>query len=172
MKREVNKIIKEYIEREEREIKEHNEIKGILVEFEGKPINRVTFNEKRLKGYKLKVKHGMFHIKGEFNHLIGFDSSPFVNSEKFEDWDACNGSAAQERIERIKSADMEKVLKIFGQIKRNYDALCKAFGDVEREDLGSFYFPVYYEILRAIQGEPDNYSKKGVKLSDMYFNRK
>jgi 3-hydroxy-3-methylglutaryl CoA synthase len=62
------------------------------------------------------------------------------------------------------------VALIFGQIKKDFDNLCKRFGDLERSNLGSFHNPVYYDILRSIYDDKEERYK--IKLSDFYFIRK
>ena len=67
--------------------------------------------------------------------------------------------------------NIDLMVKLFSGIKESFENLCVLFGDIERNNLGSFHNPIYYNILRAIK--PDE-SKSGdkVRLSDFYFIRK
>lgn len=172
-KSQFNTIIDEYIRQESEYIKEHEAIKEILTPLEGKPIDGRTLNPKRLGDFKFKTQYGMHHICGKFEHLIGYvDSENLIAineteySRGFKYFDACNGDAAKKRIEQVKSTDKEKALKIFNKVEHHFNGLRKAFGDIERETLGSFDFPVYYELLRAI------YNGTEIKLTNFYFIRK
>lgn len=186
MKTTIEKLIQDQISQELDYIREHEQIKAILKPLEGQPINGRTLNKKRLScfdidnGYTFSFvfKYGMFHIEGKYSHLIGYDSEPIIYINKADDisrgfsyFDACHGSAAQERINQLKNINVDLLAEIFGGIKDNFDNLCILFGDIERNHLGSFYNPIYYNILRAIK--PDE-SKSGdkLRLSDFYYVRK
>lgn len=186
MKTTVLELIKNQISQENDYIREHEQIKAILKPLEGKTINGVTLSKKRLSTfdvdngytYKLVVKYGMFHIEGKYSHLIGYDSEPVIHVNKvgdisrgFEYFDGCHGSAAQERIKQLESINIDMLVNIFSQIKDNFDNICTLFGDIERNHLGSFYNPIYYNLLRSIK--PDE-SKSGdkLRLSDFYYIRK
>jgi len=186
MKTTILKLIDEQISQECDYIREHEQIKDILKPLEGQIISGRVLNKKRLSafdvdnGYTFEFysKYGMFHIKGKYEHLIGYDSEPVIIIDKtdgvsrgFSYFDGCHGSAAQARINQLKNINVDKLVSIFGQIKDNFDNLCTLFGDVERNNLGSFHNPIYYNILRAIK---PNESKSGdkVRLSDFYFIRK
>lgn len=148
-KSEFKSVIDSYIISEQESISEHNAIKEMLKPLEGKQFNHRTFSEKNLNGFKFESKYGMFHIKGKkFEHLIGYDSDECVSVEKFEKYDACCGSAAENRIKQIENTDFEKAFKIFNDIDKHFNLLRKLFGDLEREKLESFLFPLllfYFE---------------------------
>lgn len=179
-----DEILEAYIKQGQEYIDEHEAIKEILKPLVGKPINGRTLNEKRLNGLKFDSRHGMFHIEGKFSHLIGYQNSfgyghheDLIAIEKsegsrgFEYFDACHGSAAKERIEQIQSLDREKAFNLFSQVESHFNSLRQLFGQIENENLGSYGFPAYYDVLRAIYNDDDNNNFNKLKLSDFYFIR-
>jgi hypothetical protein len=184
-KQKFDAILTAYIEQEQDYIKEHEQIKDILKPLEGKPINGRTLNDKRLNGFKFVNQYGMFHIYGKYSHLIGYENSENTISvdgrdagvdetgltipkhRGFKYMDACNGSAAQERIDKIKAIDHAKAFDVFQKIETHFNELRRLFGTVENEGLGSFDFPAYYSVLSQIY-EPKN---GDLKLTDFYFIR-
>jgi hypothetical protein len=170
MKKKLQKIIQDAIVQEESYVMEHNEVLEILKPLNGMALNGRTLNQKRLgEKFRFVYQYGMFHIEGKNSHLIGYDSTPTIDVEKFKEWDACNGSAALNRIEQLKNINVETAAKVFGAIEKHYELLKFLFGELEREKLGSYHFPAYYDVLRAIQGGD---SDKYVKLNDFYYLRK
>lgn len=184
MKTTITKLIEAQIAQENDYIREHNQIKAILQQVEGKTISGTVLNAKRLKAfeaengysYRLERKYGMFYIIGKYDHLIGYDSEPTIFIDKaegttrgFEYFDGCHGHAALARIEQLKSIDIDKMTKIFGKIKDSFETIRECFGDVERSNLGGFHNPIYYDILRSIY---DNNDPNKIRLSDFYFIRK
>lgn len=170
-KRNVKKTIQAQIDKEKARIEEHDQVLEIIKSAEGKQFNGRTFNKRTLgEKFEFRSQFGMFYIDGKESHLIGYHSTPEVNAEKFKDWDACNGRAAQERIEKLENLDVDKVVKRFKTIEKHWEGLRKAFGDVEREDLGGFDNPVYYELLRSIEG--DKTPRDENELYKMYYLRK
>lgn len=170
-KTDFKKVLTNYIKEEEARIKEHEEVLKMLQPLEGKQFNFRTFNKKVLKEFNFVPEYGMFYIKGKTSHLIGYRETPGVNVEQFKDWDACNGRAAKQRIEQIKNLDTDKAFKLFNQIEKHFNKLRELFGDIEREKLGSFNFPPYYDVLKMIK--PDNEtSGDQIRMSDFYYIRK
>lgn len=179
MKRETfNQILDSCVEQEQDYIREHNEIKAILLPLVGKVANGQTLNKKRLGNFKLDLRYGMIHIEGKYSHLIGYQGSGYKTSENliavsetdysrgFEYFDACHGSAALNRIEQVKQTDKDKAFELFNKIDEHFTALKQLFGNVEMQNLGSYNFPCYYELLKSIHSD-DKY----LKLSDFYFIR-
>ena len=179
-RKEFDKIIADYIAREEESIKEHEEVRAILLPLIGKPINGRTLNKKVLgEKFKFTVEYGsMYYIKGEQNHLIGYSNSSenTIAVEKtdysrgFDYFDTCCGGAARERIEQIKNSNLDEAFKTFSSIAQKFDEMRVLFGDIERQGLGSFRFAPYYSILASIYTPSKNFSD--IKLSDFYFIRK
>jgi hypothetical protein len=174
-KSEFNKVIDAYILREKEGIKEHYEIREILLPLEGKIINGRTLNSKVLGKFKLRIEYGLIYIDGNFSHLIGYTNSsentvqvtPTDKHRGFDYLDACYGRAAEERIKNTELG-REKAYPVFRKISKCFEELQKAFGDVEREKLHSFHFAPYYNLLRAInEDKPDQ-----IRLSDFYYLRK
>lgn len=172
MKATIKRLAKESIAREETYIKEHNEVLEILKPLEGKPINGRTLNAKRLGKFKLKTQYGMYHICGNQDHLIGYvSSSNLINIELFEKWDACNGSAAQERIEKIKRLDLDEFAKIGKKISKAFNELRFLFGDLDTKKLDSYNNPIYYDMLKSIFDENDGRSDE-IQLHKFHYIRK
>lgn len=169
----VKTIISEYIQEENEAIAEHNAISEILKKYEGKTISKRIFNNKTLGNFKFLNESGMFHIKGIYSHLIGYNNNPVVSIEKFEDYDNCYGGAAKGRINQLQNIDVEKLTKLFSEIENNFNNLRILFGNIEKQNFGSYHNPVYYNLLRFIfdeDKEKTGYSK--IKLSDFYYIRK
>lgn len=181
----IKKIIEESINKEMDYIREHNQITAILKPLEGLSISGRILNKKRLSAFEIDngypftfyLQYGMFYIKGKYEHLIGYDSEPIIYLDKidgvtrgFKYFDACHGSAAQNRIKQLTSIDIDKAVEIFSRIKENFENLRALFGDVERLNLGSFENPAYYSILRSIYDDKEERYK--IRLSDFYFIRK
>ena len=179
-KSDVNIIIENYIQQESEYIKEHNKIIDILKPLEGKTINGQTLNKKRLNGFKFKHEYSMFYIVGKFEHLIGYSTENIISIEPiegvtrgFKHFDACYGSAAENRIKQTQNLDIDKVVKVFGAIEKNFNVLRELFGDIEREKLGSFNNPVYYRLLDSIfDHEKEKGSYTNIRLTDFYYIRK
>ena len=186
-KSDVEKIIQDAINANLETIKEHDQIKAILKPLQGKPINGQTLNSKRLAAFenengfpfRFVSEYSMFYIKGKFTHLIGYKTSENTiqiksvegESRGFEYFDSCNGSAAIERINKLKSLDIDKVTSIFSKIDYHFNRLRELFGDIEREKLGSFENPIYYNLLQFIY--PENQKNRNeVDLFKFYFIRK
>lgn len=177
MKTRIENLIKEGIEREQKYLNEHNEIVNILILLTGQQINGRTLNKKRLGRFKLSLQYGMFYIIGNYEHLIGYKDSETVISNQpiekltrgFDYLDSCHGKAAHERINQLKKLDIDLLVKIFSDIESNFDNLRVLFGDIERKYLGSFYNPIYYNILNSIFESKRDHE---IKLSDFYFIRK
>lgn len=181
-RKEFDKIVQAYIDREKASIEEHNQIAAILLQAEGKLISKRAFPDKLLgDSFKFAPQYGMYYIKGPLHdHLIGYEGSEnFVavnethNHRGFEYLDACSGSAAEARIKQIQSTDLDKAFKIFNQVEKHFNAIRVLFGDIEREGFGSFSFPPYYAVLNGIYPPADNNSyANALKLTDFYFIRK
>jgi len=170
-------ILSDYISNETEYINEHDAIKAILQPLEGKPIDGRTLNKKVLGDFKFTHEYSMYYITGKHQHLIGYSSSEnriaidkTDYSRGFDYFDNCHGNAARERIAQIKALDKEKAKALFCQIESHFNALRQLFGDVEREKLGSYHFPAYYDVLRAIYS--DEKERDNVKLTDFYYIRK
>lgn len=162
----IEELIKTGIEENQKLVKEHNEVKEILKDLDGKPINGRTLNKKRLKGFGFVSEYGMYNIVGEERHLIGYSTNPYINVEKFEDFDTRNGKAAEERINQLKNMDVEKLKEITNKIENSFNELRFLFGDLEKEKLGSYHNPIYYDILRNIHNNKER--NGGISLSDFH----
>jgi len=147
----VKKMIFDYIENEQKSINEHNEIKEILKKCEGKPFNGTTFRNK-LNNYTFSTRYNMYYITKEsgtgYDHLIGYAGN-LIDSEKFENFDNCCGSAALERIEQLKNIDVEKIVSLFGTIEKSVLKIGEAFQQIESNKLGSYYNPIFYSLMKS-----------------------
>ena len=84
--------------------------------------------------------------------------------------DNCYYGAAKERIKQLQNIDVEKMVVIFSGIRDNFENLRVLFGDLERNKLGSYNNPIYYDILRSIfSGDQKAHE---LKLDDFYYIRK
>lgn len=167
-KKSIEKLVQAQIETEQSYIEEHEQIAEILKKVEGKQFNGHALNKRTLgDSLTFRSQYGMFHIDGKYSHLIGYHSTPAIDVEKFREWDACHGSAAKERIEKLRNIDKDALLRTFRAIEKHYEALRAAFGEVEREDLGSYHNPIYYDLLRLIHSDD-----KHLRLTDFYYLRK
>lgn len=167
-KAEFKKVIQDCINRDLKNIEAHNKALEVLTPLDGKPINKRTFNEKSLKGFKLVDKHSFFQLVGEHtSHLIGYHSDPFVSVEKFKGFDACNGSAAQTRIDKINGTNLDEAFNIFKEIDKAFNKLQTLFGDLERAKLDSFNFPPYYDALNLVSNDDEH-----IRISSFYFIKK
>ena len=152
-------------------VQEHNKIVEILKPLEGKPLTGNVLNKKRLNGYECEWKYGMCHIKGKYSHLIGYDSTNAISLEKFEEWDACNGYAAQQRADtnnRLINDDAERIEKLFSAVEKHYEGLKEAIKAIENEELDSFHFPAHYNLLRLIQ--PTEKEREEINLSNFKYS--
>lgn len=181
-RKQFNQVLTNYIVKEKAAIAEHEEIRAILLPLVGKPINHKTLNQKVLGKFSLKITCSMYYIKGQVGeHLIGYCGSSYskenlISVEKtdysrgFDYFDACHGEAARQRIKQIETADKDGAYKLFAGIAKHFDALRTLFGDIERQNFGSYHFPPYYDLLGAMYANVDR--RDVVKLSDFYFIRK
>jgi hypothetical protein len=155
-RKEFDDVVNNYISKEMKLIDEHEKIKEILEKCKGKQFNFRTFNEKTLNGFKFKAYCSMFYICKDIDHLIGYASTDGVDPELFEELDSCCGNAAKARIASIKKMDMSRVFKLYSSIDFHFNELRTLFGDIERERLGSFYFPPYYDMLSHINADEES----------------
>lgn len=185
MKTTILRLIEQRIESEQSTIKEHEQIASILAPLEGKPINWQILNKKRLAAFEVEngytftlvSRYGMYYIQGKFEHLIGYDSDPFIRTSDSSEYgkrgfgyfDNCYNGAAKERIKALQSMDVEKATAIFSGIRDSFENLRVLFGDLDRAKLGSFNNPIYYEVLNSIHTDDKH---NGVKLSEFYFIQK
>lgn len=144
------KIVTAQIETEKSYILEHEEIKEILKPLEGETFTHKNLNVKRLKNLRFSQEYGMYYIIGKYSHLVGYNTNPIINIENFEKFDACHGSAAIERIEKLNSMDKEKFFKIFNEIEKTFKKLRLLFGSVETEKFGSYHNPIYYNVINTM----------------------
>lgn len=107
----------------------------------------------------------MFYIVGEYDHLFSYGE--YIDIDNFAEYDACHGKAAKERIQQLENIDFKKLNKAYKLIAKHFNALRDIFGAIESEKLGSFYNPVYYEMLNQIYNGDRQHSD--IKLSDFYF---
>jgi len=174
-KSEFLKAVKTYVEEEKAAIAEHKAIAEMLKPLVGKPINGKTLNSKVLGEFTFGGRYSMYHVKGPLHeHLIGYSSYPFVSLEPIEgkttgfyEMDACSGRAAEERIKQIENTDLDKAFKIFSEIDKSIQKVRTLFGDLERERLGSYHFPPYYDVLRLV-----DLDEKQIQLTNFYYTRK
>jgi hypothetical protein len=165
----IAQCIAENIAYEKESIAEHEAIKSILSELVGKPFDRRTFSTKRLQGFEFVAQYSMFYIKGKREHLIGDNSSPFVNVDEFVRFDACNGSAAQERINKMQALNVERLQEIQESIAQSFENIKAQFLCLEREKFDSYSNPVYYDMLRAIHNEETSTYSSRIVLSDFFY---
>ena len=179
-KSEYNKIIDAAIDLEKKYIAEHEEIKEILLSLVLKPINGVTLNKNVLGKFTFKRQFGMFYIIGEFEHLIGYEGinsfiavEPVGESKGFIYYDNCHGGAAKERVVQLE-ANRERAYPYFKKVSKLFNEMRTAFGDIERDKVGSYHFPAYYELLRSISGGLSESIDHNVKidLNKFYYIRK
>ena len=103
----------------------------------------------------------MFYLIGKYEHLFGYNSKPFINSNDFhEKFDTYHFQDALERIENLNILNINQLVKLFNQIEYN-------FNDLEINNLTSFNNPIYYKLLNIIHDNNDD-----VKLSNFYYIRK
>lgn len=159
-----NKILKEAISRELSYQKEHNEVLEMLKPLEGKQFNFKTFSTKNLKGFEFEARAGLFHIKGKYSHLIGYRETHGVSVERFKEWDASHSSTSIKRVEKLEAVDKDKVFKIFSQIDKHFTKLRELFGEIDREGLGAYNLPCYYDLLMEISEDNQH-----VTLSNFHY---
>lgn len=176
-KREFKQILAAYIAEEQNNIMHHDAIKSILLKVDGKLMNGRTLNKRLFEGtpYSYQPQYGMYYIVSPVgNHLIGYErSSDYVNAAQFEEYDACCGNAAKQRVENMQSCDVDKAYKAFKQVYKHFEGLRKAFGDLERLGFSSHKFHAYHDVMKFIfdhENEGHNYSK--IRLTDFYYLRK
>lgn len=150
--KQLTKIITDYILSEQSAIQEHEQISTILKANEG---NKLNWRTKLPEGLKLDVRYNMWHIKGEFSHLVSYDG--LINSEAFENYDSCCGNAARERLTRmneiLQPETFAKLLKTVSKIERLYKELSEATAEIKTGEFRSYTNPVYYQIFGAIMPE-------------------
>lgn len=167
----IKTLVKEQINLEKSYINEHKEIVKMLKPLEGKQFNFRTFTAKNLKGFKFTSKYGMFYISGKYEHLIGYRENPSVNIENFKKFDACYGSAAEERINKLLNLDVKELQKISNKINKSFNELRYLFNDLEIENFDSYNNPIYYNMLRNIYaGEKSQ--RQEIELHKFYYIKK
>jgi hypothetical protein len=165
----IQELIATRIAEEQSDYNEHSEILEMLKTVEGKPLNRRTFTAKRLGDkFKFEMDCGMFYIVGpRGKHLIGYSSSECVSLKAFAGYDVCYGSAAMKRINQLTNLDVVRLQEIATKIEEHFTGLRKLFGDIERENLGAFENPIYYEMLDEVYKDPNG----KFRLSELFWHR-
>lgn len=165
----IEQLAKEYIIVAKAQIQEHEEIKTLLVHLEGKALDYRTFNKKRLGRFKFEQKYGMAYIVGNCEHLVGHMTDPFVDSEAFEKFDACYGSANQEMIEKLERIDKEELQQTQNTIAQAFETIKSQFAILQKEKLDSYNNPIYYEMLQEIHNENKAPAHCRIVLSDFHY---
>jgi uncharacterized protein YecA (UPF0149 family) len=168
----IKTLVKEQIDQEQDYINEHKKVLEVLKPLEGKQFNLRTFNKKALQGFKFESKYGMFHLMGKYQHLIGYRETDGVNCEAFEKFDSCHWAGALERIEKLKVLDVKELQKKANAIKKHFNELRFLFGDLEKQNFGSYHNPVYYEMLRQIYDGDGTTSQSEIELHKFYYIKK
>lgn len=168
----LRELIESDIAREERAVKEHETILAMLTDVNGKDINGRTFTPKRLNGFAFEIKaSSMYHIKGEFSHLIGYNSSPVVDIAAFERYDSCHAQAARERIAQNKALlspeKFNEVITLLTTFEATYIKLKEQFKALESAKVEAYHFPIFYEVLNLIQ--PDKEERQKINLTNLRY---
>lgn len=113
----VEKIIRDNQAAEEQGTVYHNEVTKILKKFSGKKPTKHIANEFQKLHPELAVnwraEYGMYHLdfwgnstgrgyQNRYSMLIGYDTHPIVDLDKWQEYDACYGNAAEERNQQRK----------------------------------------------------------------------
>ncbi len=108
----IEKIIRDNQAREEQGIIFHNEVTEVLKKFDGKKPTKHIANEFQKLHPELtvnwRVEYGMYHLEfwgdsigrnyqDRYSMLIGYDTHPIVDLDKWQEYDACYGNAAIKR---------------------------------------------------------------------------
>ena len=166
----IKQLVAEYVAQAQLEIKEHEAIYQLLLEVNDKPIDGRTFNKKRLGDFKLERDYNMFHIIGKHGrHLIGYNSNPFVDAEKFKEFDACYGMANSKRIEQLQTMDIERLQDIQNNIANSFNNIIDQFRNMEKEHFDSYHNPIYYQMLQEIHNDEKDKTHSKIVLSDFYY---
>ena len=170
----INKMIKESLAKNQCDLDSHNEVLVILKTVEGKQFNFRTFSKKVLDHrFEFTSVHGNFYLvnlqHGQ-NHLIGYYNSEGVDSSKFYQLDIAYSEGSEERIKKLNSIDVKKLVKFQKLLDKHFNAIRDLFGEVDIQNLDSFHNPVYYEILRSVYDD-DTRNSRHIKLSDFYHVR-
>src|SRR5574343_74217 len=165
-KSDVLKIAKDYISEEQKGISLHNLFYELIKKNEGKQVTRHI--EKHLPdGFSLDYKAGMFHFTNKTkSFLVAYNSDPFYNSEKFRNFDACHGTASQERIDKINliinnPEKLEKMVKLFTRLEKSFRELKESVNEIYDGDFCSYKNTINYQLIRfAVPDSKDNLISK------------
>ena len=111
----------------------------------------------------------MAYIVGNCEHLVGYMTDPFVDSEAFEKFDACYGSANQERIETLERLDKESLQQIQNTIAQAFETIKNQFLLLKEEKLDSYNNPRYSEMRRELHNENESPAHCRIVLSDFHY---
>ncbi len=154
-------------------IKSHDAVIEILKQAEGKPINGRSLPDKKLNGYKMRTLAGMFHLdKDGKSHLIGYNSDPFVSLDKFENFDACHGSAAKERIEQNNALLNDErrfsdLVNLIESANEHYEGLKQDIKDIQLCKFDAYHFPAHYDVMKLIQ--PNEEESRKIDISNLQY---
>lgn len=103
---ELRVLVMRQIGMEEAAIARHEKVVKALRRHEGKRITRHFNRDLEKVGAKLGFRYGMIYVDfpnpadrmHDYSHLLAYDSNPVFSLESFENSDACQGRAAQERV--------------------------------------------------------------------------
>lgn len=153
-------------------IKSHEAVIEILKQAEGKPINGRSLPDKKLNGYKMRTLAGMFHLdKDGKSHLIGYNSDPFISVSKFENFDACHGSAAKERIKQNTALlndenRLNELVDLITSAYAHYEGLRQVIKAIDSRKFDAYHFPAHYNVMGLLQTEQE---KQRVNLHDFLY---
>lgn len=158
---ELKKMLTTRLANELSDLADHNQIKEALKLVDGKSFTTKAL-EKVLNpiGYDFYVHAGMYHAKkkvateGYSSHLLGYNSNPVVQVDKFDDFDSWAFAGSIGRAEQCKywlePENFKTLLQAYNKLEKGYKLLKDAVMEIEGNHLGAFHVPITYEARKSI----------------------
>lgn len=150
----VQALINEQIALNELHLANHNAVRDLLATVEGKPINKVTFNAKRLgddfKFITDRCGSPEIFYNGTKHNLTQRMKYDYISLADFDAADSAYGKGAKDRIAQLKALDVEEVTRKFAAIQKHLYAILDIFSSTDFYKVENHKNPVYYQLFNMI----------------------
>lgn len=129
----------------------------ILREKEGKPLDGRNFNKKFLNAHGLILKledlsstiifeGHTFYLPSKYKEIVVYSEKEFKARGGYE-------TGLPNTIKELEEMDKEKVFARFNEIDEAYNKIKSLMRGLEGEGMNSYNLPIYYDLLKEIEGE-------------------
>jgi hypothetical protein len=159
-KSELKNLLLADLERNKKDLKEHELLKESLKDQDGKPFTK-HFEKKLPDGWKLNIRYGLIQTgkpPKENQHLLGWVSNGGFNLSDFDRANSANCEGSKSRINQLEywlmPENFNELHKAYSKLSKAFETVYNTVKNIEDNKMGSFHLPIHYELLKEI-GLPD-----------------